>query len=449
MHLLSFNFGLEGYIGAILYSATVLAFLISFFRPAVALYVLIPMLPFQNVRYRILDYPLGHSFIDLLLLASIVGSLCKGNLRFPKPYLRVPLIILAVLTYVSLWKGAAYLSLDWPLWFNDPRLSNWKNYVVVPIVILIAVYSAMRTRRQIAILLVLMCMTTAAFNRNVYNTIGQGDHQTFSYQQRAETGGIGSNGLAAFEVQFGFLLLGIAAMDRRWWLKVPCSALACFCFYCVMLSYSRGGYLAVLLGWSVLGLVKQRRLLLLLVVFLLSWQALVPNAVRERVLMTYTADGELESSAAGRVTLWQDAMDVIAVDPILGIGYDTYEFMHRVGPFNDTHNLYMKILVETGAFGLALFLCVLWRLGRLAWASFRNSTDPLFAGLGLGLFLWIWCALATNVFGDRWNYIQIVGYMWTAAAMLIRGREIEAESAAENLDRARSGRPDEDAVYAA
>lgn len=431
MNLLSFNFGLEAYIGPCIYVATVIAFFISFFRPAVALYVMIPLLPFQTVRYRLHEYPLGHAFIDLMLFASIIGSLRLAHLGFAKPFLRLPLIVTTALSYVSLWKGAAYLALPWPLWFGDERLSNWKNNVVVPLAIFIAVYSAIRTQRQMKILLLLMCLTTAAFNRNVRNTIGSADQSSFSYSERAENGAIGANGLAAFEVQFGFLLLGVAAFDDRWWAKTAYWMLAGFCFYCVMLSYSRGGYVAFLVGWLSLGVIKTRKLLIPWAIFLLTWQALVPNAVRERVLMTYSEDTGLESSASERITVWQDAKDVIAIDPVFGVGYNTYEFMHRVGPYNDTHNLYMKVMVETGIIGMLVFLMLFWKLGHLGYSTFRMAAYPFTAGLGLGLFLWMLCAVVVNIFGDRWNYIQIVGYLWAAAAMILRGRQTEETGCAE------------------
>lgn len=425
MHLLSFSFGLEKYIGLLVYSGAVLAFFVSFFRPAVALYVMVPLLPFQTVRYRLHPYPLGHFFIDLMLIASLMGSMCRGQCVFPKPFLRAPLIATTILTYISLWKGAAYLSLPWPIWFNQERMSNWKDNVVLPVLLFVAVYSAIRTQRQMRILIMMMCLTTAAFNRNVYNTVGQGDHSSFSSEKRAGSGEIGANGTAAFEVQFGFLLLGLAAFEERWWVKSLYWALAVFCFYCMMLSYSRGAYVAFVVAWLVLALLKSRKLLIAFAIFAATWQTIVPNSVRERIFMTYSADTGLDASAASRVSLWQDAMDVAGIDPVLGVGYNTYEFMHREGPFNDTHNLYMKVLVEGGVVGLGLFLLIFWRLARLGYSTFLAAEDPLIAGLGFGVFLWMVCALLTNIFGDRWDYIEIVGYLWAAAAMVLRGRAAE------------------------
>jgi putative inorganic carbon (hco3(-)) transporter len=425
MHVISFNFGLEKYLGLLVYSSAVIAFLASFFRPALALYVLIPLLPFQTARYRLHPYPLGHAFIDLMLIASLAGSICRGQCVFPKPWLRAPLIAITAFTYISLWKGSVFLSLPWPIWFDQERLANWKDNVLVPLLLFVAVYSAIRSGRQMRVLLLLMCLTTAAFNRNVYNGAGQSTQTTFRYDKRAGSGEIGSNGLAAFEVQLGFLVLGLASFEKRWRVKTLYWAFAAFCLYSMMLTYSRGAYVAFAAAWLVFGLVKTRKLLIGLAIFAATWQAIVPTSVRDRILMTYSADSGLDSSAGTRVTLWEDAMEVIKGDPILGAGYDTYEFMHRSETLNDTHNFYMKVLVEGGAVGLALLLLIFGQLARLGYSAFREAADPFIAGLGLGVFLWMVCAVLTNLFGDRWNYIEISGYLWTAAAMILRGRATE------------------------
>jgi O-antigen ligase len=425
--LLNLHFGLEGVIAPTLYVCAILAFLFSIFKnPAIGLYVVIPMLPLQTVRYRLHPYPLGHSFIDIMLLGVTLGLLVKGQKPIAKTPITVLMLITAVYTYLSLWKGSANLDLAAPLWFSDPRVADWKNNLLVPIAVFFLVHAAIRTTRQMKILLLVICISTFFFNRSIYSVVGQRTYTTFSYDSRAESGGIGSNGLAAFEVQLGMFLLGLFAYETRRRIKWTYFLLAMFCFYCVMYSFSRGAYLAFLMAWLFLGLVRIRKLLILLVAFLMLWQAIVPNAVRERVLMTYSSDGELESSANARVTLWEDAMDVIRVDPVFGIGYLTYSYMHRTD-YTDTHNLYVKVLVETGAVGLVLFCLLFWRLYRLGWRLYRTASDPFLASLGLGFALWMVCAVCTNVFGDRWNYVQINGYMWTFCAMAVRALEMEEE----------------------
>ena len=64
-----------------------------------------------------------------------------------------------------------------------------------------------------------------------------------------------------------------------------------------MYTFSRGSYLALLLSILCLGLLKDRKLLVLLGVFLLTWQTVVPAPVRDRVMMTQNRNGVLEDSS--------------------------------------------------------------------------------------------------------------------------------------------------------
>jgi O-antigen ligase len=184
-------------------------------------------------------------------------------------------------------------------------------------------------------------------------------------------------------------------------------------------------------GLLVLGLVKERKLLALLVVILLGWQTFVPRAVVERVLMTYQAGQGLDDSAEGRVDLWQDALQVIDHDPVFGTGFDTYKFMGRVGSFTDTHNYYVKILVELGFVGFLVFLGLLVAIGKMSWRLFRSARDPFLSGLGCSLLAMFVCAITVNFFGDRWSFLQVNGFLWVLVGLVARGLILVKEQACE------------------
>ena len=114
-------------------------------------------------------------------------------------------------------------------------------------------------------------------------------------------------------------------------------------------------------------------------------------------------------------------MELIGSNPVTGCGFNTYAYMHRVGIYADTHNYYLKTLVETGVVGLLLFIWVVGKTGVQALSLFRRSPDPYLAGLGLGLAGWVVCAAVSNAFGDRWSYLQIQGFFWLLAGLVARG----------------------------
>ena len=136
-----------------------------------------------------------------------------------------------------------------------------------------------------------------------------------SFDETKRDGGplaYGSNQTAAFLAQFEMFLLGLRAICQEKKFKIFGYGLVAITLFTIMYTFSRGGYLAVLSGILVLGLLKDRKLLVILGVFLLTWQTIVPAAVRERVNMTHSSTGQLEASAQSRVDLWEDAEISIA-----------------------------------------------------------------------------------------------------------------------------------------
>jgi len=156
--------------------------------------------------------------------------------------------------------------------------------------------------------------------------------------------------------------------------------------------------------------------------------------------MTYNQqNGQFDSSANARFSIWSDTMEVFNGHAFLGTGFDTYEYMNlrRVpywtkGYYSDTHNYFLKVLVETGILGFLIFLWLLARTFGEGYRLFRHARDPFFKALGLGLIGWLVCAVTANLFGDRWTYLQVNGYMWIIAGLVCCAHEIEKRCPAES-----------------
>ena len=137
------------------------------------------------------------------------------------------------------------------------------------------------------------------------------------------------------------------------------------------------------------------------------------------------------SDLQDRVTLWNDAVDLFHQNPVLGAGFDTYQWQHRVSIYTDTHNYFLKVLVETGIVGLMLFLFVLAKATRLSIKLYRSAKDPFLQSIGLGFALVMACVFVVNFFGDRWLYVEVNGFLWVLLACVVRGQMIENERAQE------------------
>ena len=424
------HLGLEGFVATVLYIAMWVTFLLSVaWRPQLGIYVLAFTLPLQTVRYRLHGMLLGAEFVDILLLGVVLGLAFRGERIIPKSPITKFLLLLVVFYYFSLWQGAFFIDVPVPLWITDPRFSDWKNYVEMFFLAMV-VTSAIREEKHVRTLLVIMALSVLALNRN-YMTLLSGENLShFSYESREEglLGYAGVNGLGAFEAMVISVLLAAYVYTRRIWLKVGLGVLAATSVYCLLYSFSRGAYVAALVGLTAVGFLKSRKLLIVAAVIFLAWQTLLPESVQERIKMTTDGTGEItDRSAELRFVIWEDAMKLFMRNPVTGTGFETYQDMHRVGPFRDTHNYFVKVLVETGVVGAFLFLILLWKMVRIGLNLFIRGQTPFWSGLGLGFVALMCSSIAANCFGDRWTYQQVDGYMWILFGCVLTGIRIMGE----------------------
>ena len=190
--------------------------------------------------------------------------------------------------------------------------------------------------------------------------------------------GFGSNQTAAFLAQFAMFFWGFAQYLKAKKARLLSYGLIALTIFATMYTFSRGAYLALLLSVLILGLLKDRKLLVILGVFLLTWQTVVPSAVRERINMTHGSDGQLEASAQERVDLWDSAEQAFLRDPIIGNGFATFQYGQHVDNLSDTHNWFVKILVETGIVGFIIVAFLLQGVLSLSYGLFRRASDPLY-----------------------------------------------------------------------
>lgn len=432
------HFGIEGLLPTLLYAGMFVTFVASvFWRPNLGLYLLVLSLPLQTGRYRLHDFPLGAEFIDILLLGTILGLVIQGKSFVPRGHWSRFLLLYAVFCYLSLWEGSYFLRAPLPLWIGDPRFSDWKNYVEMFLLALV-VASTVKSKEEVRLLLVMMGLSVLVVNRSYYATLSGRDLSHFSYLVRdaGPLGYAGVNGLAAFEAMLVSLLLGIVVFTRQVTAKVGILLIIATCCYCLLFSFSRGGYVGILVGMIIVGMFKSRWLLAVVAVLVIGWQTLLPVSVQERIAMTTgdAAEGQtFDSSAEERINLWEDAMVLFKQNPITGTGFETYESMGRLG-YADTHNYYLKVLAETGVIGFFLFLVLLWKLFRSGVSLFFITDDPFWRGLSLGFIALLASTVVLNLFGDRWSYQQVDGYLWVILGCVMSGLQSEESAKAEIVE---------------
>jgi len=397
-------------------------------KPLYGLYYMIPFLPYRILRDHFLDYPLGAQALTLLVLSVVVGGIIHGK-RLPKSKLYVIWLIFGVYLYLSMWLGVAISNAPAPLWLSDVNFVLWKDYMLIPL-IFVAAGLVIEDRSNVRMVVLLTAVTVLLIDRSCILESFSRTWTNFDEDKRA--GGplaFGSNQTAAFLAQFAMFFWGFVQFAKRRKIKLAGYVLTALTILAAMYTFSRGGYLAILCGVFVLGTLKDRKLLVILGVFLLIWQSVVPTAVRERVNMTKDSNGRLEASAQERVDLWENAERSILRSPITGNGFATFQLGEHVDNLKDTHNWYVKVLVETGIVGLIMALLLLQQMLAVSYCLFKRASDPLYRGLGLGLVVAICACIVANFFGDRWTYLEITGPLWVLISAAIRAKDlVESES---------------------
>ncbi len=405
-----------------LYFGGIITAIISIAKKAEwALYLAVALIPQPNVYHKLYSFPYGKDFIDMLILAVFIGIFVNKK-GFSKSDNSVIVLIFLVVSYISVWNVSLNFGLPTPITRESQVLVIWKSYCVMIITYFLTV-SAIKDEKQQKQLVVIMTLVVLYVAVKSFRNFTAG--ASFVDESRDAgpfwVAGLGSNHYGAFIAYCFSFILGLFLLDKdrkRKWLYL---AALIFSLHPLFFTFSRGAYLAAFSVLAVYGLLKDRRLLVAVVFLVLLWQVVLPTSVVERIQMTESGTGELESSAAARLMLWNSAMDMFHEYPIFGSGFKGFTVAHINEHWSDTHNFYLKTLCEQGLIGTFLLLLIFLGALRSGWKLFRGGTSQFQRGLGLGF---IGCAIAhaiTNIFGDRFSYYEMGTYFWVFWGLTDRG----------------------------
>jgi len=157
---------------------------------------------------------------------------------------------------------------------------------------------------------------------------------------------------------------------------------------CLILTFTRGAWLGVICGLIIMGISKNKKLLIFPLIFILLI-FLVPQS-RNRII------NSIKKPDIERMFVWESTIDMIKKKPIFGWGQDTFqnefythyttnlkarkildEFGKRVfdvrGIHFHTHNVYIGLIQETGIFGLIVFLTILFTIFKRIILILKNN----------------------------------------------------------------------------
>ena len=143
------------------------------------------------------------------------------------------------------------------------------------------------------------------------------------------------------------------------------------------------------------------------------------EAFKNRIVRT------IETGDTGRNELWAASFEIIADNPLLGVGHaGALPVMYKYsGRHMDPHNTFLYVLMITGIIGFIFFMTFIFRLGKNLYKKFKVSGHVLFlvifivilfnmskAGGGIGsIFFWFFFSIligATFMLEENQQYIS-------------------------------------------
>ena len=174
------------------------------------------------------------------------------------------------------------------------------------------------------------------------------------YNRAINEGLLGDNNSFAISMAAGVgPALFLAFAEKRWTLKAVALVCAALILHTVILTFSRGGILAVMMTGAVVLFVMPKRpsyLLAMVLAVALGARMMGPQ-VASRFMTTFAEENDRDRSAQSRFDLWRDCLTLMQRSPIVGIGPSHWPLV--AVEFGWTrqkqgHSLWMQLGAEAG-----------------------------------------------------------------------------------------------------
>lgn len=260
-------------------------------------------------------------------------------------------------------------------------------------------------------------------------------------------------GYVAYTVLPLIAMFIIYIKDLRAWLLTPYFLLTA---KVLITTFSRGAYIAMLVGGCMAGWFKGK-------LFLFSWAAfalcfflafpnLVPDSISARMasLMSdesssATAEDRLDKSSSVRLIMWRAAAEMISEDPIWGKGFKGFPYLKKdyTEEFveeSDPHSMYLYIGSQMGLPALALFLLILGYSFSLGRTHSLNQDDRFIKAIGIGGAAATACFAVVCIFGSRAVSLNFTANFWILLVIMqvLKQQATQETKAAEEPRRKRT-----------
>jgi len=244
----------------------------------------------------------------------------------------------------------------------------------------------------------------------------------YNEDKRIEIWGMQPNMLGLFFAQYIPIFASFAFLSKNKKSKLFYVGIFSLCIPGLMFTYSRGAYLGILGAFLLMGILGGRKIVANIIILgfvaiiaqaiIVGHGRIIPVSVQER----FESIGQEDKSIALRKQVWDDAKRYISKSPIFGYGYGSTDRLL----FMDTHNMYLKLALESGIPTLLIFIWFVLAAFKTAFKLYKITDNQFYKSLALGLMGSITALVIGNNFGSRLLLFAVNGYFAILMGMVAK-----------------------------
>jgi O-antigen ligase len=244
----------------------------------------------------------------------------------------------------------------------------------------------------------------------------------------------GKNALGLFLVM-SLCVSGCVIFPGKW--KILAGVNSVLLLFGIILSYSRGAWIACAIAVFGIAVMKVKRGIWLIIISAVIIFAAYPMVISQRINATFKGEDE---NINKRIEIWSNTLTMIKENQVLGTGLGTFTKAYRdtypsfapeegegSRPIRHAHNFYIQMLSETGILGLFITICMLIYGVLLGAQKFLKEKNISFGSIRYGCLLGIVvflvysitdCTTSWQFIGDSFSHINLIWILLWAIVLV-------------------------------
>lgn len=210
--------------------------------------------------------------------------------------------------------------------------------------------------------------------------------------------------------------------------KMIIGSMAGVMLICLILTFSRGGWLGFASATILFVVLKMAKFIPLFIVGGIAAIPLLPNVVMQRIS---TIGNVQDTSNAYRTYIWEGTINMIKDFWITGVGYGYWAFKNTFLEYGikgsrawHSHNMYLEIMAEMGIFGMLTFLWVILSIFITTIKFAKKTKDRYFSYVSIGLLCGFLSIMVHGIAEHILYMPKSVILFWMFAAFISAARNL-------------------------